>query len=245
MIQRGSARERGMTLIELGMVLAITVIVLGAIAPRLSSLVDTSKQDATARELVQLHAMAAPIVEKLAFPTPPTGVVLPRTPLTPAARAGMPAAIQEVFPTYFDGLNPFQAGNPYFLTIQKQFLGGAGAYSHDMYVATLDTCIPEEMRGIDQRHSGFRVQPPGAPCAADEVQVVYQAMVSFSQQTRELRAMRRYFCCGDRSTSNPTLDDEVFCMQWGRDLNPQDFGFNAAEARNAYFSSDSTALFCR
>ncbi len=246
MTRRAARSERGMTLIEIGMVLAVTVIILGAIAPRLSSMVDTSKQDATARELVQLHAMAAPIIEKLGFPTNPGGVVVPRTPLTPAGRLSMPGGAADVFPTYFDGQNPFQAANPYFLTIQKQFLGGAGGWSHDMYVATIDTCIPDEMRGIDQRHSGFLVQPPGGFCAGDEVRVVYQSLVSFSEAVRELRAMRRYYCCGDRNSGSPTYSGEVFCSQWGQDVSPTGtLGFDAAEARNAFFSDGSTALFCR
>ncbi|MEL6544151.1 MAG: hypothetical protein AAFQ82_05965, partial [Myxococcota bacterium] len=192
-----------MTLIELGMVFAIAVVILSVAAPRLSSVLDTSKQQATVNELIELQKLAGPIVERLGYPTTvggAPGTIIPRTALTPVGRSSLPAEAQDLFPPYFDGVNPFTGNNPYFLTIQKQNLGGAVPFAHDMYISTVETCIPDHLGGLTELRSGITVAAVG--CPAGELRASYQSVVTFSSRARELRALRRYYCCGDRDYTN-------------------------------------------
>ncbi|MEO1480714.1 MAG: type II secretion system protein [Myxococcota bacterium] len=196
-----------MTMIELGLVLAIIAVIVSVTVPRVSALAETAKQEATAKDLINLSLQTRQIVEQLAYPQPtgPGGVVIPRTDLSDVPSAGLsPAfeqAITNILPVNYAGTNPIDQ-QPYFLSLNKMDLGGY--LMHDVYQVTVDTCVPDTQTtlatvistniAIDCGQCGAR------SCLASNTQVVELSAVG-----RELRKNRRLlYCC---EATNDLYDD--------------------------------------
>ncbi|MEM6273995.1 MAG: type II secretion system protein [Myxococcota bacterium] len=248
-MRRGRIHESGMTLIELGLTLAITSILLAVAVPRLSALADTAKQEAVANDLVSLSGIMGRLVEKLAYPLPgPTGVVIPRTSLT--AIGSLPGtyqtAIDELLPDGFDGLNPLNDA-PYFISMSKPNLSGSYVM-HDNYIVTIDTCIPDDQLSV-ATVTARPVEVDAAQCGGGQALARFEQVAVISGKAREMRKQKRMiYCCEtleQRSGGNSYFD--LDCSNWRTTAaNPQPvtFWLNNPEGIQESFLGN-VGNFCR
>ncbi|MEM6532087.1 MAG: type II secretion system protein [Myxococcota bacterium] len=201
---RQRALERGLTLIELGLVLAIITVIVSVTVPRVSAIAETAKQEATAKDLINLSLQTRRIIEQLAYPQPTggAGVVIPRTDLSNIGSSGIPADFQQamtnILPLNYAGTNPINEA-PYFLTLAKMNLGGF--LSHDIYQVTLDTCVPSSQTTLTTVIK-TNIEVDCTRCGGDDCLVSNTQMVELSETARRLRKDRRLlYCC--EATADP------------------------------------------
>lgn len=200
--------QRGYTLVELGVVMAVVAVLLSVTVPRLTGWVDTAKQERVVHELQNMSQLAEVFWENSGF--------------APLARTAVTSAIFDPYFTGANRLNPFPGNQPYFIRVRDDSPGPG----FEIYTAIVDTCIPAEQQTVATVVPNSDVVVDCTMCGAGQCRARIERGVTPSPTAVKLREMKkRLYCCTGGFEFNPgtgTWSDDTGgayrdsdCSRWG------------------------------